>query len=72
MGRLAAARCESQCRFYCPLQEVIVAEQLSAYHIDSVRDVTGGKMINSASSQPDASWLGCLKDARIVTLVHKK
>ena len=55
------------------LQGIIVAEQLSAFHIDSVVDVTeGGTMINSCSVPLDSTCLGRLKNIEIVSLSRKR
>ena len=49
-----------------------MAEQLSAFHIDSVVDVTGGTMINSSSVPLDFTCLGHLRNVKIVSLAQKR
>ena len=49
-------------------QGIIVAEQLSAFHVDTVVDVTDGETINNISVPLDSTYLGRLKNIEIVHL----
>lgn len=54
------------------MQGIVVAEKLSAFHVDSVVDTTGGSIVNISSVHLDASYLGSLKDVKIVYLAGKR
>ena len=47
-------------------------DRLSAFHIGSVREATGGKLISSFSLEYPQEWLGRLKDVGCTTVEDKK
>ena len=47
-------------------------DRLSAFHIGSVREATGGKLISSFSLEYPQEWLGRLKDVGGTTVEDKK
>lgn len=47
-------------------------DRLSAFHIGSVREVTGGRLISSFSLDYPHKWLGRLKDVGCTTVEDRK
>ena len=47
-------------------------DRLSAFHIDSVREATGGKLISSFSLEYPHEWLGRLKDVGCTTMEDRR
>ena len=47
-------------------------DRLSVFHIGSVREATGGKLISSFTMKYSNEWLGRLKDVGCTTVEDRK